>query len=272
MVTTTRRMLEELRRPELFDAVLEEVTRVRAEMGYPILVTPVSQFVASQAARNVIDRRALGERLRRDRSATSSATTAIRRRRSTPTSPTGSWSCPRRRSCATWSRSASTARASGSAGAISEEELLLRLTMPEEQVDAMVAARDAARPAPPPAARPGRSPLVTLLSELARRPAITEFALDPRRAATRWCGAVPDGLDRLAIDEVRGFVFDVDGTLAHRGPDGRARPQPGAVEVLERIRASGGRSCCSRTAATSARRRWPARSGRTACRSPTTRC
>ena len=67
MVTTTRRMLEELRRPELFDAVLEEVTRVRAEMGYPILVTPVSQFVASQAARNVIDGRALGQRLRRDR-------------------------------------------------------------------------------------------------------------------------------------------------------------------------------------------------------------
>ena len=34
-------------------------------------------------------------------------------------------------------------------------------------------------------------------------------------------------------------MFDVDGTLAHRGPDGRAHPQPGAVEVLERIRASG---------------------------------
>jgi HAD superfamily hydrolase (TIGR01450 family) len=46
-------------------------------------------------------------------------------------------------------------------------------------------------------------------------------------------------LDRLHLDEVRGFVFDVDGTLAHRGPDGRAHPQPGAVEVLERIRASG---------------------------------
>ncbi len=60
MVTTTRRMLEELRRPELFDAVLEEVTRVRAEMGYPILVTPVSQFVASQAARNTIDGRRWG--------------------------------------------------------------------------------------------------------------------------------------------------------------------------------------------------------------------
>jgi oxaloacetate decarboxylase alpha subunit len=60
---------------------------------------------------------------------------------------------------------------------ISEEDLLLRLTMPEEQVDAMVAAREEARPAPPPAARPGRSPLVTLLSELARRPAISEFEL-----------------------------------------------------------------------------------------------
>jgi HAD superfamily hydrolase (TIGR01450 family) len=34
-------------------------------------------------------------------------------------------------------------------------------------------------------------------------------------------------------------VFDVDGTLVHRGPDGRARPTPGAVEVLERIRGSG---------------------------------
>jgi len=46
-------------------------------------------------------------------------------------------------------------------------------------------------------------------------------------------------LDGLRLDEVRGFVFDVDGTLAHRGRDGRAQPQPGAVEVLARIRASG---------------------------------
>jgi len=43
----------------------------------------------------------------------------------------------------------------------------------------------------------------------------------------------------LRLDEARGFVFDVDGTLVHRGADGRGRPQPGAVEVLERIRASG---------------------------------
>ena len=42
-------------RPELFLAVLEEVACVRAEMGYPIIVTPVSQFVATQAVRNILD-------------------------------------------------------------------------------------------------------------------------------------------------------------------------------------------------------------------------
>src|SRR5205807_1599205 len=43
----------------------------------------------------------------------------------------------------------------------------------------------------------------------------------------------------IRLDDVRAFMFDIDGTLVHRGPDGRGRPQPGAVEVLERIRASG---------------------------------
>jgi 5'-nucleotidase len=45
--------------------------------------------------------------------------------------------------------------------------------------------------------------------------------------------------DGLHLDDVRGFVFDVDGTLVHRTPDGHAHAQPGAVEVLDRIRASG---------------------------------
>ncbi len=40
--------------------VLEETVRVRAELGYPVMVTPLSQFVGSQAAINVI----AGERYR----------------------------------------------------------------------------------------------------------------------------------------------------------------------------------------------------------------
>jgi HAD superfamily hydrolase (TIGR01450 family) len=43
----------------------------------------------------------------------------------------------------------------------------------------------------------------------------------------------------VRLDDVRGFVFDVDGSLVHRGPDFRARPLPGAVRVLDAIRASG---------------------------------
>ena len=42
----------------------------------------------------------------------------------------------------------------------------------------------------------------------------------------------------MRLDDVRGFVFDVDGTLVRRFPDG-VHPLPGAVDVLERIRASG---------------------------------
>jgi NagD protein len=46
---------------------------------------------------------------------------------------------------------------------------------------------------------------------------------------------------RLDLGAARAFMFDIDGTLLHRAPDGRGRPQPGAVEVLKRIRASGRR-------------------------------
>ena len=46
-------------------------------------------------------------------------------------------------------------------------------------------------------------------------------------------------LDRtLLLGGGRGFVFDVDGTLVHRAGD-EVHVQPGAVEVFERIRASG---------------------------------
>jgi oxaloacetate decarboxylase (Na+ extruding) subunit alpha len=174
MVTTTRRMLEELRRPELFDAVLEEVTLVRAEMGYPILVTPVSQFVASQAARNVIDP---------ERWANVSDETVryFLGHYGDPPAPVDPEIADRvlSRPQARQLRDLKAITLEGArerfGGRISEEELLLRLTMPGEQVDAMIAAK--AQAPPTPAARPGRSPVVSLVQELARRPAISEFSL-----------------------------------------------------------------------------------------------
>jgi HAD superfamily hydrolase (TIGR01450 family) len=42
----------------------------------------------------------------------------------------------------------------------------------------------------------------------------------------------------VRLDDIRGFVFDVDGTLVHRAGD-VVHVQPGAREVLERIRSSG---------------------------------
>jgi NagD protein len=44
----------------------------------------------------------------------------------------------------------------------------------------------------------------------------------------------------VRLDHVRGFVLDIDGTLVHRAGD-VAHVQPGARDVLERIRASGRR-------------------------------
>jgi HAD superfamily hydrolase (TIGR01450 family) len=43
----------------------------------------------------------------------------------------------------------------------------------------------------------------------------------------------------VRLDDVRGFVFDVDGSLVHRDADFRSRPLPGAARVLDTIRASG---------------------------------
>ncbi len=44
----------------------------------------------------------------------------------------------------------------------------------------------------------------------------------------------------MRLDDVRGFVLDIDGTLVHRAGD-EVRLQPGATDVLAAIRASGRR-------------------------------
>ena len=54
MMTTLRRHLSEVRMEHRLDEVVEEVIRVRAELGYPIMVTPFSQFVGTQATMNVV--------------------------------------------------------------------------------------------------------------------------------------------------------------------------------------------------------------------------
>ena len=184
MVTTTRRMLDELRRSELFEATLEEVERVRAEMGHPIVVTPVSQLMVTQAVMNVTDRerwRTVSDEMVRyflghyQAAATEPDPEIAARVLSRP-------------------RAAELAQleplhlegARGRFGdRISEEELLLRLTMPAEQVDAMLRS-PAASERPAAIARPGRDPLVRLLAELSRRRSISYLRLEKDGDVVVW--------------------------------------------------------------------------------------
>ena len=60
MISNLRHQLKLMGKEEKLQEVLEETAQVRAELGYPIMVTPFAQFVGSQAAINVV----LGERYR----------------------------------------------------------------------------------------------------------------------------------------------------------------------------------------------------------------
>ena len=54
VISNLKFQLAQLRMEERLDEVLDEIVQVRAELGYPIMVTPFSQFVVSQAAINVM--------------------------------------------------------------------------------------------------------------------------------------------------------------------------------------------------------------------------
>jgi oxaloacetate decarboxylase (Na+ extruding) subunit alpha len=54
MISNLRFQLRNIGMLDRLDKVLDEAVRVRADLGYPIMVTPFSQFVGSQAAINVI--------------------------------------------------------------------------------------------------------------------------------------------------------------------------------------------------------------------------
>lgn len=58
MISNLRYQLRAMGMEDRLEETLEEAGRVRAEFGYPIMVTPLAQFVGSQAAINVI----VGER------------------------------------------------------------------------------------------------------------------------------------------------------------------------------------------------------------------
>ena len=54
MLSTLKRHLAEVKMGHRLEEVLEEIVRVRQELGYPIMVSPFSQFVGAQATMNIM--------------------------------------------------------------------------------------------------------------------------------------------------------------------------------------------------------------------------
>jgi pyruvate/oxaloacetate carboxyltransferase len=61
MMTNLTRQLRELKMEHRLDEILEEVAHVRKELGYPVMATPFSQIVGTQAVENVVS----GERYKK---------------------------------------------------------------------------------------------------------------------------------------------------------------------------------------------------------------
>jgi oxaloacetate decarboxylase alpha subunit len=181
VVTTMRRQLDEIRRPELFDAAIEEVARVRADFGLPIVVTPYAQFLVTQAVMNVMAGLRGAERYA---DVPDEIVRYFLGHFGAPPAPVDPDVADRvlSGSRAAELRAVEPLTLDGArerfGHAISDEELLLRLTMPAEQVDAI--GRQ------PPAPATGRDPVVGLLSGLAARPAVAYLRVDTDDSVIEW--------------------------------------------------------------------------------------
>ena len=188
VMTTTKRQLEEVNLGHLLPEVMLEVDRVRAELGYPIMVTPFPQIVCTQAMFNVMGkeryatvpdqviRYVLGRFGRPARPVDPNVMDRILSRpraeeiRAEPPPP--SLAELRRRFPPT----------------LSDEEFLLRATMPADQVDAMTRAGPARR-----GYNPDARPVMKLLRDLARRGKGAALTVKKPGFALEIAGGASDG-------------------------------------------------------------------------------
>ena len=167
------RQLKETGRAHLLPQVLEEVARVRAEFGYPIMVTPFSQLVATQAMLNVTSDE-------RYQTVPDEVTRYVLGRFGTPAMPMDAdvedriKSSKRAKELEDEPQMASLDELRARIGkGYSDEEFLLRAVMPADQVDAMVAAGPARR-----GYDPSTKPVLDLVRELTSRKGLGSIKID----------------------------------------------------------------------------------------------
>jgi len=166
MISNLRYQLRRVGMENKVDQTLEEAAQVRADFGYPIMVTPLSQFVGSQAAINVI----VGERYREVTDQVIKFALghagAEGARDMAPDVKGKILDRPRAKEWAKWTPDEPTPdemrRRLGAEGT-SDEELLLRWIVGKEDIDAM-----RANPRPLEYLN-SEQPLVNLLQELSKR-------------------------------------------------------------------------------------------------------
>jgi oxaloacetate decarboxylase alpha subunit len=166
MVSNLRHQLKKVGLEDRVDAALEEAARVRAEFGYPIMVTPLSQFVGSQAAINVI----AGERYKQVTDQVINYALGIwgeeGARDMDPEVKDKILDRPRARELAKWTPpepSLHEVRQKIGGPGVSDEELLLRWLLHEEEIAAMRAA------GPIKEYVTAIHPLIALIEEMAQR-------------------------------------------------------------------------------------------------------
>jgi oxaloacetate decarboxylase alpha subunit len=174
MLSNLRHQLRKVGLEHKFPQALEESIRVRAEFGYPIMVTPLSQFVGSQAAINVI----VGERYKEVTDQVIKYALgycgAEGARDMAPNVKDKILDRPRAQEWAKWQPDDPTAdemRRRLDAQGVCDEELLLRWIVGKEDIDAM---RAQPRPLQYLNTEP---PWIHLLQELSRRDECTQICV-----------------------------------------------------------------------------------------------
>ena len=173
VMTTTRRQLVGVGLESRFPDVMLEVVQVRAELGYPIMVTPFPQIVCTQALYNIIGDERYGN-------VSDQVIRYVLGKFGRPTAPVDSnvkdriLSRPRAKELAAEPPPLppEELRKRFKPG-ISDEEFLLRASMPSEEVDAMLAAGPARRHY-----NPDMQPIHKLLRELRQRPAASDIVFE----------------------------------------------------------------------------------------------